>query len=103
MEMVASEAISRARFDERGVVVKTTKYGMEEARENVTEAGKVTWIDRQTRKKIWGVGRIPTAQRNAIIRSDLRGISSHEVWFDDWASDEWKSGSGCSTMGISKL
>jgi hypothetical protein len=42
MEMVASEAISRARAEDRGVVVKTTKYGIEEARENVTDVGNVT-------------------------------------------------------------
>lgn len=42
IEMVASEAISRARLEDRGVVVKTTKYGMEEAREKVTDVGNVT-------------------------------------------------------------
>ena len=43
MEIVASAAISLAMLAERGVVVKTTKYGIEEARGNVTEVGKVTY------------------------------------------------------------
>lgn len=41
-EIVASEAISRARLGDRGVVVKTTKKGIEELREKVTDVGKVT-------------------------------------------------------------
>lgn len=61
MEIVASEAISRASVEDRGVVVKTTKYGMEEARENVTDVGNVT------------------AHRKEMGRSVLRGISSHEL------------------------
>lgn len=40
-DIVASAAISRARDDDRGVVVNTTKYGMEVAREKVTGLGRV--------------------------------------------------------------
>ena len=43
-EIVASAAISRARDDDRGVVVNTTKYGMEEAREKEKDIGRVTCV-----------------------------------------------------------
>lgn len=42
MDIVALAAISRASDEDRGVVVKTTKNGTEEARENVTDVGSVT-------------------------------------------------------------
>lgn len=43
-EIVASAAISFAISGERGVVVKTTKYGIVEERENVTDVGRVTYF-----------------------------------------------------------
>lgn len=42
MEIVASEVISRARSVDLGVVVKTTKKGMDDGRENVSSVGRVT-------------------------------------------------------------
>lgn len=41
-DIVASAAISRARVFERGVVVNTTKYGIEEFRAKVKDSGSVT-------------------------------------------------------------
>lgn len=41
MEIVASAAISLINSGDRGIVVKTAKYGMSEPREKVTEVGKV--------------------------------------------------------------
>jgi len=41
--MVASVAISPVRTGHRGVVVNTTKYGIELLRENVRERGRVTY------------------------------------------------------------
>ena len=49
-EMVASEAISRARFNERGFVVNTTKYDIELEREKVAGWGRVTWHLRNQRR-----------------------------------------------------
>ena len=40
--IVASEAISRARLDDRGFVVKTTKKGIDPGLWNVDGSGKVT-------------------------------------------------------------
>ena len=42
-EIVASAAISCASSGHRGVVANRTKYGISEARENMTEAGKVIY------------------------------------------------------------
>lgn len=42
-DIVASAAISRAKDGDRGVVVNTTKYGIDEEREKVTDVGSVTW------------------------------------------------------------
>jgi hypothetical protein len=41
-EIEASAAISLARLGDRGVVVKTTKYGIAEDRGNVIVEGRVT-------------------------------------------------------------
>lgn len=41
-DIVASDAISRTSVDERGHVVKTTKYDTEPLRENVAGLGRVT-------------------------------------------------------------
>lgn len=41
-DIVASDATSLANASDRGTVVKTTKYGIDEPRENVTKVGKVT-------------------------------------------------------------
>lgn len=41
-DIVASDAISRARVDERGFVVKTTKYDIELEREKFAGWGSVT-------------------------------------------------------------
>lgn len=40
-DIVASDATSFANASDRGTVVKTTKYGIDEPRENVTKVGKV--------------------------------------------------------------
>ena len=40
-EMVASADISLACSEDRGRVVKTTKYGIDDDRENVTDVGSV--------------------------------------------------------------
>jgi hypothetical protein len=42
IDIVASDAISRASEAERGIVVNTTKNGMEAVRENVKEWARVT-------------------------------------------------------------
>lgn len=41
-DMVASDAISRARVKDRGAVVKTTKYEIELVREKLAGCGNVT-------------------------------------------------------------
>lgn len=70
--MVASAAISFAKSVDRGVVVKTTKYGIVEVRENVTEVGKVTyesWF--QNYSKYSGLElSYRTSKRNGPIRSE---------------------------------
>lgn len=99
--IVASVAISRARDDDFGDVVKTTKNGTEVKRENTLGLGSVIYyLVSKTNMKL---DQALTAQLKGIGLSDLRGSSSHELGSMDKPSNDWKSASGWNKIGASSL
>jgi hypothetical protein len=99
--MVASVEISRARDDDLGDVVKTTKKGTDICRENMLGSGSVTCHSVSKRNR--ELGKLLTAQLKGIGLSDLRGSSSHEFGSMDKPSNDWKSASGWNKIGASSL
>ena len=83
--MVASDAISRARVDDRGVVVNTMKYDIELEREKVAGWG----ADEEERKEggigaLWlkfsQFGATPTREfRTSLLQQGLRHFSDRKT------------------------